>query len=223
MIWPIIVEWKVARESRGGIRYIGRVSCGRGVKLLKSPRLCFRHRSIISSASSMSIASGARRGWGGQGFGRPGWWRQDWPEAEIHFAQGSAAHPHRHGRRSSFTADRRSHLRLPMVVRDSSRLLGPLGSRSQSLARLPARGGLPCRRRLLWTRRLVGLPRDHERVLPDRPILDVEDSHALTNVLYTIRDRTFIPGLRHLRAGRRRNCSDPTSGDASVLARHLRR
>ena len=40
-----------------------------------------------------------------------------------------------------------------------------------------------------------------ERVLPGRPILDIDESDSLLHVLYDIKERTFIPGLRHLRRG----------------------
>ena len=49
-------------------------------------------------------------------------------------------------------------------------------------------------------------PRDWEvfqktmaRVLPGRPIVDLEDNHQLMHVLFDIKERIFIPGLRHLR------------------------
>ena len=42
-----------------------------------------------------------------------------------------------------------------------------------------------------------------DRVLPGRPITDIADSDSVMHVLYDIeeKDRTFIPGTRHLRRG----------------------
>ena len=41
------------------------------------------------------------------------------------------------------------------------------------------------------------------RVLPGRPITDIAESDSVMHVLYDIheKDRTFIPGTRHLRIG----------------------
>ena len=45
--------------------------------------------------------------------------------------------------------------------------------------------------------------RTMERVLPGHPILDLGDTDSVMHVLYDIRekDRTFIPGTRHLHRG----------------------
>ena len=42
-----------------------------------------------------------------------------------------------------------------------------------------------------------------ERVLPGQPIVDLADSDSVMHVLYDIdaKDRTWIPGTRHLRRG----------------------
>ena len=40
-----------------------------------------------------------------------------------------------------------------------------------------------------------------ERVLPGRPILDIAEGDQILHVLYDIKERTYIPGLRHLRRG----------------------
>jgi hypothetical protein len=39
------------------------------------------------------------------------------------------------------------------------------------------------------------------RVLPGLEVVDVEDGDPLVRVVYEIKERTFIPGLRHLRRG----------------------
>ena len=38
-----------------------------------------------------------------------------------------------------------------------------------------------------------------QRLFPERPILDIEDADPVMNVVYQIKERVFIPGLRHLR------------------------
>ena len=43
--------------------------------------------------------------------------------------------------------------------------------------------------------------RTMDRVFPDRPIVDIEEGDAVMRVLYDIKERTTIPGLRHLRRG----------------------
>ena len=45
--------------------------------------------------------------------------------------------------------------------------------------------------------------RTMERVFPGQPITDIAESDSVMHVLYDIRekDRTFIPGSRHLRRG----------------------
>jgi hypothetical protein len=39
------------------------------------------------------------------------------------------------------------------------------------------------------------------RVFPDRMIVDIPDGDPVLHVVYDITERTFIPGLRHLRRG----------------------
>ena len=146
--------------------------------------------------------AGARRGWGGRGFGRPGWWRQDWPEAEIHFAQGV---------RRLTRIDTGDGVHLPLTddrIFDYPWLyatqVGYWDLSDVEVNRLRdylLRGGFLVVDDFYGLEDWAVFRETMERVLPGRAILDVEDSHELTNVLYTIRDRTFIPGLRHLRAG----------------------
>jgi len=40
-----------------------------------------------------------------------------------------------------------------------------------------------------------------QQVLPGKPIVDIEDGDAVMNVVFDIKERTFISGLRHLRHG----------------------
>jgi hypothetical protein len=143
----------------------------------------------------------ARRGWGG-GFGRRGWWQQDWPEAEMHFAQGVR-------RLTRIDTGEGIHLPLtddrifdyPWVYATQVGYWELTDLEVKRLRDYLLRGGFLVVDDFYGLEDWAVFRETMERVLPNRPILDVEDSHALTNVLYTIRDRTFIPGLRHLRAG----------------------
>jgi hypothetical protein len=40
-----------------------------------------------------------------------------------------------------------------------------------------------------------------QRVFPERPITEIDEADSVMRVLYEIKDRTYIPGLRHLRRG----------------------
>lgn len=135
------------------------------------------------------------------GFGR-GWWRQDWPEAEAHFIQGVQRLTRIHTGQAvhlPLTDDRI--FAYPWVYATQ---VGYWDLKEDELKRLQeylARGGF------LVVDDFYG-PQDWEvfretmdRVMPGRPVLDVEKNDPLMQVLYTIRERTFIPGLRHLRAG----------------------
>jgi hypothetical protein len=136
-----------------------------------------------------------------RGFSR-GWWRQDWPEAEIHFDHGVRRLTRIH------TGEERV---LPLT--DDRLFDYPWAYATQvgfwdlsdgEAARLGAyleRGGF------LVVDDFHG-PQDWEvfrstmqRVLPGRPIVDIEPSDSILHVLYDITERTYIPGLRHLRRG----------------------
>ncbi len=137
----------------------------------------------------------ARRGWGGRG-----WWRQDWPEAEAHFAQGIRRITRIH------TGENR-HMRLadvriydhPWIYATQTGFWDLNEAEVRRLGDYLERGGF------LMVDDFYG-PRDWEvfqqtmsRVLPGRPIMDLEDGAQLLRVLFEIKERTFIPGLRHLR------------------------
>lgn len=143
---------------------------------------------------------GARRFWS-RGPGQ-GWWRQDWPEAEIHFAEGVR-------RLTRIDTGEGVHLPLtddrifdyPWLYATQVGYWDLTDPEAQRLRDYLLRGGFLVVDDFYGLEDWAVFRETMERVLPNRPILDVEESHALTNVLYTIRERTFIPGLRHLRAG----------------------
>ena len=95
-------------------------------------------------------------------------------------------------------------VRLPLDLRHPDRLVGPDRCRNRAPARVPAARRIPGGGRFLG-RRSSGRSSAEtmERVLPGQPITDIAESDSVMHVLYDIRekDRTFIPGTRHLRRG----------------------
>ena len=138
----------------------------------------------------------ARRLWGN---GR-GWWMQDWPEAEAHFAQGIR-------RITRIDIGQNRHMPVgddrlydhPWIYATQTGFWDLSDAETRRLGDYLERGGF------LVVDDFYG-PRDWDvfqqtmaRALPGRPILDLEDNDQLMRVLFDIKERTFIPGLRHLR------------------------
>jgi hypothetical protein len=142
---------------------------------------------------------GIRRGFGG--FGR-GWWMQDWPEADIHFSQGLK-------RLTRFDVGEYRHLPLtdekiynyPWIYATQVGYWNLNNEETTHLRDYLERGGF------LMTDDFHGpdewevFAETMERVFPGQQIDDLDQSHPLLHVLYDINERTFIPGLRHLRSG----------------------
>jgi hypothetical protein len=140
----------------------------------------------------------ARRGWG------RGWWRQDWPEAEIHFSQGV---------RRLTRIDTGDERHLPLTddrIYDYPWLyatqVGYWDLRDHEIARLREyllRGGFLVVDDFYGPQDWSVFRDSMERTFPGRPIVDIADDDSLMNVLYSIKERVQIPGLRHLRVGPR--------------------
>jgi hypothetical protein len=137
----------------------------------------------------------------GFGFGR-GWWRQDWPEAEIHFAIGLR-------RLTRLQVGEGRHVRLtddrifdyPWIYATQTGYWDLSQAETGRLREYLDRGGFLVVDDF-WGEQEWAIFRDTmQRVFPDRPILDVENADPLMRVVYDIRERTLIPGLRHLRRG----------------------
>ncbi|MEZ5403715.1 MAG: DUF4159 domain-containing protein [Bryobacteraceae bacterium] len=135
-------------------------------------------------------------------FGSRGWWMQDWPAAEVHFTQGV---------RRLTRIDTGDGIHLPLTddriydypwIYATQTGYWDLGKEeTERLRQYLLRGGF------LVVDDFHG-PRDWEtfaasmaRTLPGRPIVEIEDSDAIMHCLYDITERTYIPGLRHLRRG----------------------
>lgn len=137
----------------------------------------------------------ARRGW-------RGWWRQDWPEADVHFAQGVK-------RLTRIEIGDGVHLPLtdqrffeyPWIYATQVGYWELRDNETTHLRQYLERGGF------LMTDDFYGpnewaLFRDTmRRVFPEREIEEVEISDPALQLAYEIRDRVQIPGLRHLRRG----------------------
>jgi hypothetical protein len=138
----------------------------------------------------------ARRGWG------RGWWQQDWPEADVHFTQGVR-------RLTRIDTGEERHLPLtddrifeyPWIYATQ---VGYWDLRDTEVNRLRdylLRGGFLVVDDFHGPQDWAVFRESMERVLPGRPILDIDESDSLLHVLYDIKERVMIPGLRHLRRG----------------------
>lgn len=136
-----------------------------------------------------------------RGFSR-GWWRQDWPEADIHFTQGV-------GRLTRVHIGEPRHLRLtdPRLFDHPWLYATQVGywdlddAEIRQLREYFLRGGFLVVDDFYGDADWEVFRESMRRVLPGRPIVDLEASDSLLHVLYSITERTMIPGLRHLRRG----------------------
>jgi Domain of unknown function (DUF4159) len=135
-----------------------------------------------------------------------GWWMVDWPDADDHFSTGIQ-------RLTRIDVGEPHHMRLtddhlfdnPWIYATQTGWWDLSDAECARLREYLLRGGF------LVTDDFWG-PNTEEwqifsqtmnRVLPNHPISDLAESDTVMHVLYDIRekDRTFIPGTRHLRRG----------------------
>jgi hypothetical protein len=136
-----------------------------------------------------------------RGFGR-GWWRQDWPEADIHFSQGLR-------RLTRINTGEERHLPLtddrvfeyPWIYATQVGYWDLSNAETNRLRDYLLRGGFLVVDDFHGAEDWAVFRESMERVLPGQPILDIDESDPLMHVLYDIKERTYIPGLRHLRIG----------------------
>ncbi len=133
-----------------------------------------------------------------------GWWLQDWPDAEDHFTAGIE-------RLTRVDTGDPRHVSLldehlfdyPWIYATQTGYWNLSDAETARLREYLLRGGFLMvddfwgEYEWEWFRQTL------ERVLPGRPITDINESDEVMHVLYDIRekDRTFIPGSRHLRRG----------------------
>lgn len=138
----------------------------------------------------------SRRGWG------RGWWMQDWPAAEIHFAQGIR-------RLTRLDIGEWRHLRItddrifeyPWVYATQVGYWDLSDAETARLREYLLRGGFLVVDDFHGPEDWAVFRETMQRVFPKRPILDIDAEHPMMHVLYDIRERTQIAGLRHLRIG----------------------
>lgn len=136
-----------------------------------------------------------------RGFAR-GWWRQDWPEADIHFTQGVR-------RLTRIDTGQERHLPLtddrifeyPWIYATQVGFWDLSDSETRRLRDYLLRGGFLVVDDFHGPQDWAVFRESMQRVLPGRPILDIDEADSLLHVLYDIKERTMIPGLRHLRRG----------------------
>lgn len=133
-----------------------------------------------------------------------GWWLMDWPAAENHFTTGVR-------RLTRIDAGDPRHFRLtddrifeyPWIYATQT---GWWGLSDQECARLREyllRGGFLVTDDFWGPEQWENFRETMERVLPGHEIRDLQESDAVMHVLYSIgeKDRTWIPGSRHLYRG----------------------
>jgi hypothetical protein len=143
-------------------------------------------------------------GFASRGARGEGWWVVDWPDADDHFSQGVerltriATGDPRHMR---FTDDRL--FDYPWVYATQTGWWNLSQAETARLREYLLRGGFLVVDDF-WGADQWEIFRDTmARVLPGHAIPDLAETDSVMHVLYDIRDkdRTFIPGTRHLRRG----------------------
>ena len=133
-----------------------------------------------------------------------GWWIVDWPAAENHFTSGIQ-------RLTRIDTGDPRHLRLtddslfdyPWIYATQTGWWGLSDAETSRLREYLLRGGYLVVDDFWGPEQWEVFRRTMERVLPNHPITDIAPSDSVMHVLYDIeeKDRTIIPGSRHLRRG----------------------
>jgi len=145
-------------------------------------------------------------GYGSRNGRGSGWWLVDWPDADDHFTQGVE-------RLTRVAAGQPLHFRLtddklfdnPWIYATQTGWWGLSDAETARLREYLLRGGYLVVDDM-WgpdTTQWEVFRETMNRVLPGKPITDIEDTDSVMHVLYDIeeKDRSFIPGTRHLRMG----------------------
>jgi uncharacterized protein DUF4159 len=144
----------------------------------------------------MGFRFGSRNGRG------RGWWMQDWPDAEDHFSAGvtrltkvDTGDP----RHASLQDDRI--FDYPWIYATQTGYWDLSDAETARLREYLLRGGFLVVDDFWGPDEWEYFRQTMERVLPGKSITDIQPSDAVMHVLYNIeeKDRTFIPGSRHLR------------------------
>ena len=127
---------------------------------------------------------------------------QDWPEAEMHFAQGIR-------RLTRIDIGQNLHLPLtddriydhPWAYATQTGFWDLSDAEVKRLRDYLLRGGFLIVDDFWGPTDWEYFRETMERVLPGQPILDIPETDSLLHVLFSLDQRTQIPGLRHLRRG----------------------
>ena len=132
-----------------------------------------------------------------------GWWIVDWPDADDHFSLGVS-------RLTRVETGDPRHLSLtdehlfdyPWIYATQTAWWDLSDEEIAHLREYLQRGGFLVTDDF-WGEDWELFRRSMERLFPNKPIVDVPESDAIMNVVYNIRekDRTWIPGTRHLYRG----------------------
>jgi len=133
-----------------------------------------------------------------------GWWLQDWPDADDHFSEGIQ-------RLTRLDVGDPRHVSLlddklfdfPWIYATQTGYWDLSDVEVLRLREYLLRGGFLMVDDFWGPAEWEYFREVMDRVLPDKPILDIAESDAVMHVLYDIqeKDRTFIPGSRHLWRG----------------------
>jgi hypothetical protein len=133
-----------------------------------------------------------------------GWWVVDWPAADNHFTRGIE-------RLTRIDTGDQRHFRItddhafdyPWIYVTQAGWWGLTDAETGRMRKYLLRGGFLVTDDFWGPECWEIFRRTMERVLPGHAITDIDESDALMHVLYDIeeKDRTFIPGSRHLRRG----------------------
>ncbi len=133
-----------------------------------------------------------------------GWWMMDWPDSDDHFTLGVQ-------RLTRIEAAEPQHMRLtdgrlfdhPWLYATQTGWWALTGAETAQLREYLLRGGFLVVDDFWGPEEWEIFRQTMDRVLPGRPITDLLESDAVMHVVFDIRDkdRTFIPGTRHLRRG----------------------
>ncbi|HYZ83355.1 MAG TPA: DUF4159 domain-containing protein [Bryobacteraceae bacterium] len=145
-----------------------------------------------------------RFGWSSRNGTGAGWWMMDWPDAETHFITAVR-------RLTRIDTGESTHFRLtdarlfehPWIYATQVGWWQLSDEEVNKLREYLQRGGFLIVDDFWGADQWDVFRRTMERTLPSSPIVDVPDDDRVMHVLYDIqeKDRTFIPGSRHLHYG----------------------
>ena len=137
-----------------------------------------------------------RRPWG------RGWWMQDMPEAEVHFSKGIERMTRVHVgdcRHTPLTDD--GVFNYPWIYATQVGWWDLSDAETERLRKYLLRGGFLVVDDFFGERDWAAFAATMARVLPGRGIEDIKDTSPVMNMVFEIKERVFIPGLRHLQRG----------------------